>query len=372
MTKLHQLLGYDAPKPGDFGIEIEIEGKHLVEVNSGGWLSVKDGSLRGESFEYVFDHPVDRVKVPKMLDFLVNKLKNSELNFSFRTSVHVHMNMLDCTHNDLLNTIYTYLLLEEPFLFYCGKERKGNRFCLRLQDAEGIMDTLQFLFKNEFKDLAGINRDSVRYASINLEALNKYGSLEFRAMRGNLDKEVIDTWVEALYRVRTFAKGIADPIEIYNLYIQNSPTDFLKLVLGDISDKFLYPRAVKDMNKSFSLSIDLPHAFRNKTIAKKKSKKSVDTVGMADVIGRGIDAPIAMLNLFDVNNNVFRLGDQVKVVDSVDGIHYNWVEEMDEFVGDGETYEVIGIDGEREGIELAGVEFYFPHKSIEILRRKQF
>ena len=368
MKKLHQLFGYERPKEGDFGIEIEVEGNNLVEVQSGGWTSVKDGSLRGESYEYVFSEPVIREKVKPQLEFLAKKLHKSELNFSFRTSVHVHMNMMDCTEDQVMNVIYLYLLLEEPFLTYCGKERKGNRFCLRLQDAEGLMDAVNMIFVYGFKGIQNINRDTMRYASINLEALVKYGSLEFRAMHGNLDVQYIDTWVEALYRIRKFAMEIKDPIDIYNLYAQMSPIDFMEKVLGDISKTFTYPRIVKDMQKSFSLSIDLPYTYRDKNDPKKK-KKAIKDINFNDVVAN-IPPPVA--RLYDINGNEFRKGDIVQIKEKIEDAELNWEEEMDEFVDDGAEYVVVRTINEPDGVELDGLPWLFPPKSLVIRRRGEF
>ena len=357
MKKLHQFLGYDTPKAGDFGIEIEVEGANLPLVTTGGWKSEKDGSLRGESYEYIFTNPVNRDKVRKNLDFLKHKLRDSKLDFSFRTSVHVHMNMHNCTHTQLLNTIYTYLLLEEPFLSYCGKERKGNRFCLRLQDAEGLLDILNTMFKTDFNSLMIIRPDAVRYAAINLESLTKYGSLEFRAMRGNLDVDVIDNWVEALYRVRAFAMQIENPIEIHNLYAEGSTQSFMETVLGDLSKTFYYPKMVRDIQKSFSLSLDLPYCFKNRIERVNEKKPEIK------------QNPVGKYPVYDFNFTRIEIGDKVEIVRKIeDGVVY-WPVEMDDYVNNGEVYEVADIRYDPVHIILEGAEFVFPAEALSVVAK---
>lgn len=267
MKKLIDLLRVK-PAKGDFGIEIEVEGKDLVPLEDGVWSTHDDGSLRGRfpesRAEYVLSKPLLRKDVRKSLENLSNHLKDSVLNFSFRTSVHIHVNVQQLTFPQYLNMIYTYLLLEEPFLNYCGKERKGNRFCLRLQDAEGLLDALNRVFAVEqvgIPQLGAVANDNIRYASINLGATKAYGSLEFRAMRGNLDVDVIDTWVEALSRVREFAMQKDDPAAIFKEYAGLGPKGFMQSVLGEYAVVFSYPRMVKDIQRSFSLSFDLPYAY---------------------------------------------------------------------------------------------------------------
>ncbi len=271
--KLYELLGLDKPIKGDFGVEIEVEGAGLVEVNNKYWNSVHDGSLRGESFEYVFKKPLIQKDSDIALGSLRECLKGSILKFSFRTSVHVHVNVQELEYTQLLNMIYTYLLIEEPLMTFCGKERKGNRFCLRLQDAEGILDTLIPMFR--VMDYIGdIREDEIRYSAINLAALQKFGSLEFRAMQGNLDIKRISTWTKALFNLREFSKSIDNPRGVLEIFNNNKPEAFLKLVLKDVAPAFIYPKMDRDMKQSFSLSIDLPSAFSHSI--KKKQPKAIE------------------------------------------------------------------------------------------------
>lgn len=266
MTKLHELL-QQKPTNGSFGIEIETEGKNLTDAVPAQWKIENDGSLRGrfpdEAAEYVLRKPLE---LQKAIDAVTQLRKaqdeaNARLNFSFRTSVHVHVNVQQLTFNQYLNMIYTYLLLEEPLVRYCGKERVGNRFCLRLQDAEGLMDYLFMLFRQGHGALKHIHGDAVRYASINVAATSKYGSLEFRSLKGNMDVDYITTWLQALDNLRSFAKEHANPQVIHDLFVNSTPEEFAEIVLGDVSPAFTYPEMEMDMRSSFSLTLELPYNF---------------------------------------------------------------------------------------------------------------
>jgi hypothetical protein len=268
---LRQILGLHKTV-GDFGIEIEVEGTEKI-VDDPRWKSDRDGSLRGANREYILHRPIPREDVRDALSCLAAELEYEPIDFSFRTSVHVHVNVQELTYVQLLNMIYTYLLIEEPLMTYCGKERKGNRFCLRLQDAEGMLETFTMLFKGQENALGLIPRDMVRYAAINIESVIKYGSLEFRAMRGNLDVEYITTWTEALYRIREFAKHVENPAQIYELFASEDPKSFLKRILGDVYHAFIYPKMVEEIQRSFSLSLDLPYAYKASIELAKDKKK---------------------------------------------------------------------------------------------------
>lgn len=51
------------PQEGSYGIEIEVEGVNLPAVANNVWTTTHDGSLRGESAEYVLKKPLDIDKV---------------------------------------------------------------------------------------------------------------------------------------------------------------------------------------------------------------------------------------------------------------------------------------------------------------------
>lgn len=262
MKKLYEILNQQLAK-GCVGIEIEIEGDNFPEDVDGRWNSIYDGSLRGENREYVFKKPLPVADCKPALKALAKNLKEAgtEMNFSFRTSVHVHINCQELTYAQYLNFLYAYFLLEEPLMTFCGKTRKGNRFCLRLQDAEGMLDTYHRMFSEWENGFDLIPADQVRYSAMNIEATKKFGSLEFRGMQGCLDVDRIDTWVHALSYLREFAKSCANPTEVYEKYSELEAQGFMEHVLKEYSPQFYYARAVRDIQQSFSLSLDLPFAY---------------------------------------------------------------------------------------------------------------
>ena len=275
MTKLCELFPFKR-KLGDFGIEIECEGKGLANFESDKWNIVDDGSLRGrfpdERAEYVLHSPLLLNDAIKAVNDLRNLqiANNAKMDFSFRTSVHVHLNVQQLTYPQYLNLIYIYLLLEEPLVRYCGDERIGNRFCLRLQDAEGLLDYLFDMFRQGPNCLFAFPEDAVRYAAINIAATRKYGSLEFRAMRGNMEVPYISTWLRSLYNLREFAKRFDNPQAVHDHFVKSSPSQFMAEALGAEYMYFSYPGEVYALRHSFSITLELPYSYvdHEKAIAK--------------------------------------------------------------------------------------------------------
>ena len=259
---------------GLLGIEIEVEGERLPRFDSIYWRPEHDPSLRGESVEYILKKPMEASSIIKAVEELNKKAEEAEtkFNFSFRTSTHVHLNVQHNTHVELLNILYTYYLLENPMINYCGEERKCNRFCLRLEDAEGCTRWINDLFKGTEQAILAIPGDQIRYSALNLEAIKKYGSIEFRSMRGTVDKKEIKTWLDLILSIRGYALSKKTPLEIYNDFIDRGPEKFVNGVVGDLYKSIKYPELVDDVNRSFSLTIDFPFSFKNKDVKKEEEK----------------------------------------------------------------------------------------------------
>ena len=132
----------DKDKEG--GIEIEMEGRNLQLHRPTYWRQDNDGSLRGESMEFVLRYPCERAKVSGMLGYLQTKLKEQEatLSPSPRCGVHVHINCQHMKIQQVFNFSYLYYIFEDILMEYCGELRKGNLFCMTLEDAGGIIPSL--------------------------------------------------------------------------------------------------------------------------------------------------------------------------------------------------------------------------------------
>jgi len=265
VKKVYEILALNKPIVGQWGIEIEAEGEGMKATESKWWRSEDDGSLRGRfpgsRHEWVLKKPIDLEKVEQSLLDLVKEQHAAKINFSFRTSVHVHMNVQELTFAQVANVLYTYLLLEEPLINYCGESRRGNRFCLRLRDAEGLMAHILNLIDIGEKGLVKIKQDNIRYAAINLEAIKKYGSIEFRGMRGTMDVHTILTWVNLLNSIKQFAVAMEDVEAIHDMFRKLGAKEFMKKVFGPLT-KELVGEFERDINYSYSLSLDLPYAYK--------------------------------------------------------------------------------------------------------------
>lgn len=266
MQTIANLLGFDNPPEGTFGIEIETEGKNLSLNIPPQWLIYDDGSLRGrfpdEKAEYVLAAPLNLQAAVKAVKDLAKAQANAILNFSFRTSVHVHYNVCKFTEDQVLNLIYTYYLLEIPIMNLCGEHRVGNRFCLRLKDCDGISNVLTDIVSNGLKRVKLYGGDAIRYAALNLDALAKFGSVEFRGMQGTLDTTVLTGWLGLISNLGAYAKSKQNIVEIHNSFIGQPTVKFVREVVGDgFYELLFYSGMHQDVEYGHSLTLDLPHLY---------------------------------------------------------------------------------------------------------------
>lgn len=243
---LQSLFGFADKQEGDIGLELEVEGVGIpLEGIGSPWQVVEDHSLRappgGAAREYRYRKSVPREGVPKSLVTLSTAFGKAKVNWSYRTSVHVHLNARQMSVRELYNMFTSYITLENVLSEYAGGlGRCGNLFCLRASDAENIVDNLVNALKED--DLGGYFHDNnLHYAGMNVNALLGKGSIEFRAMKGNLDTPFIQSWINTLLNLRDASKNYRDPRAVIedlsargvDGFIENLlPLDVMKSIKG--------------------------------------------------------------------------------------------------------------------------------------------
>lgn len=210
---------------GDIGIEIEVEPKRnakLPIINNTHWQTKEEGSLRNGGQEYVTKGPLNfDSNFMTNIESLTNSLRKVAKENNYRTSVHVHVNMTNKSLVQTFTVLTSYWLLENLLFKYCGEDRESNNFCLRLKDAEGVVTSVEnsLNYSNPIIDYT----DNLRYGGVNLNALWKFGSLEFRGMRGTISPTEIYDWASTLHTLSEWSiKLFSNPKEVMDYYYDNS------------------------------------------------------------------------------------------------------------------------------------------------------
>lgn len=212
MVKLRELWNKKKVN-GMIGLELEVESNtKLPIIDTGTWKTVRDPSLRSAfPFEYTTRSPIPFIGTHRSINNLLSRLNDKEVSDpianSPTTSWHVHLNALEFTITELMTRLFLYWMIEPLVIKHCGTRREQNTFALQLKDS---MYTLTRFDTKFYTDFISNPRDVVRgghysqenrYASQNMSALSKFGSVEYRAMKGTLNEEEIKMWTDLLTRI---------------------------------------------------------------------------------------------------------------------------------------------------------------------------
>lgn len=221
----------------DVGIEVEVEGERVSPHHSDYWKSEIDHSLRGDSnCEYVLRSPISIDRVEESLMDLQAHLNDCGVKPSIRTGVHVHVNVQNLSMIELANFITLYLVVEDLLLDVCGEGRQSNLFCLKACEADYYIQNVSKFFN--MQRLEYLN-DDIRYSSLNLVSLTKFGSVEFRAMRTPDNVLDLKPWVDTLYHLRELSKQYAKPDDVLELFSGEDHKDFVRRLLPHYAEQLI-------------------------------------------------------------------------------------------------------------------------------------
>lgn len=213
------------------------------------WKVASEGSLRYYGHEFV-SKPLTvngmRQSLVDLFDRVHQQLKATEMWFynnptapipftsSRRTSVHVHFDVGKYQIIDLVLFTGLYYMLEVFLSHFCGKHRQGNLFCLRAKDAHYIVNELRTMLEDKtlLCELP-ICHENLRYGSVNFASLFKFGTLEFRLMRGVGAPDDAITWLDALEAIRLYALRFRSTDELVRWFQQTPAGDIPRMVFGE-------------------------------------------------------------------------------------------------------------------------------------------
>lgn len=205
---------------------IEIEAENIVfqhNINIPHWTITKDDSLRNNGREFI-SLPAKPAAMRVLLALLYASfpyiLKDTP-EFSWRTSIHAHLNFRDDKVEQLINFLILYILFEDSLFSFVGNDRKENNFCVPLQETEVPTTISRFLSNQE--SFQGMIRSWDKYTALNARPLcfNDHagsslsqaaeptagkGTLEFRQLEGTHDLVKIGNWINLILRLQQAAR----------------------------------------------------------------------------------------------------------------------------------------------------------------------
>ena len=246
-TKLGQMVGRRLPEFAvgpdqarphphtSVGIEVECEGITIYDArkwDSKRWRSVEEGSLQN-GCEFVSD-PVWGTAIADALDELGGYFQTHPPYMSVRTSVHVHVNVLDMYTEHLSRMIKAYVMYEVP-LYRMHDGRYGNIFCTPAAESAYVQGVYGEILEATEVGEAPRATASSKYLGMNVNQLRGLGTLEFRHMGGTSDMKKILEWIDILLRLKASAQDETIPLDNPDLFWAGQ-RDILTISDDDVID----------------------------------------------------------------------------------------------------------------------------------------
>lgn len=239
-----------ADKKARVGIEVEVENVSHIDINIpiGFWMVDEDGSLRNHGKEFKsFAMPLSQAQLA--LEHLFAGL-NPDIDFSSRTSIHVHLDVRGLSMSQLLTLLFVYAVMENLLFKFVGANRRNNIFCTPITETRLFTD-LNIRSKRDLKN--HFQHVWQKYSALNLVPITTFGTVEFRQMPGTSDVTKLCIWLDLLSRMRLFAyrTDLSAVLEtISDLNTSSQYRKFVEAVFGNLTAYLDTSSLLVDMEKA--------------------------------------------------------------------------------------------------------------------------
>jgi hypothetical protein len=183
------------------------------------WSVHQDGSLRNNGVEFVLSRPRLGAGISTALTSLMSLIGRMEdqPSCSQYTSTHVHLDVSQMKVYDYLKFLFVYRYFDEALTLSQGEHRYGNLYCLTFSQANGGFHQLRRVIEDPYRGMTDFSMERHKYGSCNLATPLAYGSLEFRAMGGCIDKDQALQWINTLCQIKMFAETLESWEDVLDL-----------------------------------------------------------------------------------------------------------------------------------------------------------
>ena len=252
------------------GIEVEAEkvSPNLIESIPPFWTSVSDNSLRNQGREFL-TVPADPETIRRSLVALMTLFRDGKFgtpDFSWRTSIHVHLNMREERVEQFLNFLVLYLLFEDSIFAFVGKDRQASNFCIPVQETDMSYAISRMLVgKAQLPQCLGVWQ---KYSALNPRPIlyndhasgpgepmdSGKGTVEFRHLGGTYNLAQIIQWLnivlslqaasrhyssdyieERITEMGTRTEYVAFQEDIFNGLLPMPPRDFSSILYSSVA-----------------------------------------------------------------------------------------------------------------------------------------
>lgn len=247
------------------GVELEMENIIYATMipsvaESPYWEEHHDSSLRGESIEIKFALPLRGRDVEVALkEFTNDVIKQGRPSKSDRTSTHVHLDVNTLHPEQLYKFILLSIILERVLYRYAGYHRERSIFCVPFYKAhnhvEAILKFIEGPIAKIPRNVRAVTDDSSRYGGINLAAIRKYGTVEFRMLDAEFNYDKLVYWINVLLSIRQFALTMdMSLVDFHQKLSTDGVSTILDMVFGELKHDLVYPEIEYDILQGIRLA----------------------------------------------------------------------------------------------------------------------
>lgn len=255
------------------GVEVEVEGcRSTTGLDTNLWEIKEDNSLRDNGREFttrggLFGNDLDAACRNIMETAERNRWKISE-----RTGLHIHMDCRSLEHKEFALLCLLYALVERPLFRFIGDDRDTNVHCAPWFAAEHDLKHISAMMINENQETWEASIKIIqRYSALNLAALSKFSTIEFRHMKTTFDPTRLRFWINVIMSLRKFAVDFManheSLDELLMCFSGEGPTRFFQQVFQEYSEPLVYPEMERDLWAGITISQDLLYMYKNRFVA---------------------------------------------------------------------------------------------------------
>ena len=230
----------DWPLPNEMmGIELEAESVYvgtLAPLTLAGWTMDRDGSLRNDGREFVLSQPLAGSSLTRAIHTLFemqSPARGQMLRYQVnpRAGTHVHINWIENTVGSAAALIALMYMIEPLVYSWADEDRAWCSYCNPLSDIPAsVLNKLLRMDADEDDEdewlLREIDDEAVgRYHGLNIVALAKYGTFEFRYFPSTASRADMIKWVKFVQLAKRCAVAFENDV----------PSLVERLLQGDVA-----------------------------------------------------------------------------------------------------------------------------------------
>lgn len=239
------------------GIEVELENWNRTNPPHGLWVRHdQEGSLRNSGIEFVTAGAgIQGEDILLAINSFCEHAQKNNWGVGYpRAAIHIHLDVtdLDVADGQLARLLSNYMLVEHIFFSFAGNWRKDCGFCIPYSSGQADFENIGEVLYTNITDselFRHLTRNLSKYQALNLNAIPRFGTMEFRHLPTTFDSQRIISWINLILALKNStinSPRLKDPLKALSDF---GPEGIAREIFGPLYDRlnlgaFLDPAAM--------------------------------------------------------------------------------------------------------------------------------